>query len=364
MALAILTAGADITSLAITISDLTKQSDAQKQTSIQLGIGGSNSADPSSTLGGNVPHVALWDKDGHRIGQHSPSSHDKMKANTVTSLTISNKQSETPDQVQPEYLMLSMNDDDAICLAYVVATGNSAQWTWFGDLGYKCGADWYNSDYIVGDGTYTPKCVWLDYNHSNALRFNGLSLHMPDFAADEQGKVTEYQDNLDTLCKSTPRMKFWPQILPDDGIPFHDWQYNDDGSDKDPASVIDQSGSKSRRDQQRPRANNSTTSTPSPEHLVVSGHPGHSAKELCESATSYGADFVSTVEGFYCDMEVKHAWPLCDATISTTCFDMTSRSVRGSNTNVHVRDSTSRAIIPSKSYKTFETWGGAKLPEN
>ena len=362
MALAILTAGADITSLAISISDLTKTSDAQSQTVVQLGIGGSNPADPSNDLGGNVPHIAIWDKSGTRIGQHSPSSHDHMKPNTDNSFTISNKQNPHPDQVQPEYLMLSMNDDNAICLSYVFATGNSAQWTWFGDMGYKCGADWYNSDYIVGDGTYTPKCVWLDYNHSDNLRFNGLSLHMPDFAADEQGKVSEYQNNLDTLCKSKPRMNFWNQILPDNWIPFHNWQYNDDGSDQDPASVIDKPGSKTRRDQQKSRANKRTTSNPSPEHLVVSGRPGHSAKELCESETSYGADFVSTVEGIYCDMEVKQAWPLCNATITTSCFDMTSRSVLGGTPNVHVRDSTSGGDIPSKSYKTFETWGGATLP--
>ena len=362
MALSILTAGADIASLAVTIAGLKSKSDVQAQTSIQLGIGGSNSSDPSNDLGGNVPHIAVWDQSGNRIGQHSPSSRDKMKSNSINSYTIQNSQSNDPDQVQPEYVMLSMNDDNAICLAYVLATGNSAQWTWFGDLGYRCGADWYNSDYIVGDGTYSPKCVWLDYNHSDNLRFNGLSLHMPDFAGDEQGKVTEYQTNQDTLCKSDPRMKFWPQILPDDIVPFHKFQYNDDGSDVDPASVINLPGSKIRRDPKKPRANKRTTSNPSPGHLVVSGHQDHSAKDLCESETSHGPDFVSTVEGFYCDMDTKDAWPLCDAEFTTACFDLTSRSLRGGISNVHIRDSSSGGSVPFKPYSTFETWGGAELP--
>ena len=55
--------------------------------------------------------------------------------------------------------MLTMNERDAICVSMITASGNGAEWTWLGDMGKTCGADWFPSNFKIGDGTYTPDCV-------------------------------------------------------------------------------------------------------------------------------------------------------------------------------------------------------------
>jgi hypothetical protein len=143
---------------------------------------------------------------------------------------------------QPEYISVVMKETDAICISYIFVSGNGAQWVWYGDLGWTCGADWYHNYFMVGGGTYAPRCVWIDQDHPNGLRFQGLSLHMPDFQSTDD-RITEYNNNPDTLCKSSPRMKFWPSIVPDTVIPFFNpvLEYTDGGADLDPSAVIDQS---------------------------------------------------------------------------------------------------------------------------
>ncbi|KAK7996044.1 hypothetical protein PG991_015511 [Apiospora marii] len=46
-------------------------------------------------------------------------------------------------------------------------------------------------------------------------------------------------------------------------------------------------------------------------HLVVSEHTAHSAVEVCESASSWGPDFVAVAEGVFCDMCNRQLYPLC-----------------------------------------------------
>lgn len=46
-------------------------------------------------------------------------------------------------------------------------------------------------------------------------------------------------------------------------------------------------------------------------HLVVSEHTAHSAVEVCESASSWGPDFVALAEGVFCDMCTRQLYPLC-----------------------------------------------------
>ena len=63
-------------------------------------------------------------------------------------------------------------------------------------------------------------------------------------------------------------------------------------------------------------------------HLVVSRVTDHSAELLCTDDNSAGPDFVSVVEGLYCDMTEKVLDPLCSAsTNGTTCFDTTTNSL-------------------------------------
>ncbi len=56
--------------------------------------------------------------------------------------------------------------------------------------------------------------------------------------------------------------------------------------------------------------------------LVVSSHASHTATELCQSETSRGPDFISLIDGYFCDMETHEILPLCNSATnnSTECY--------------------------------------------
>ncbi|KAI9159105.1 hypothetical protein HJFPF1_07113 [Paramyrothecium foliicola] len=61
--------------------------------------------------------------------------------------------------------------------------------------------------------------------------------------------------------------------------------------------------------------------------LVVSSRGGHNATDLCHDTNSYGPDFVSLVEGVYCNMETRETLPLCTGDPTTgECFDVDTAS--------------------------------------
>ncbi len=62
--------------------------------------------------------------------------------------------------------------------------------------------------------------------------------------------------------------------------------------------------------------------------LVVSHFPQHSAKDMCESPTSLGPDFVSLEENLFCDIETAKLRPLCDQSHTSNCFDVNTQSLR------------------------------------
>jgi len=62
---------------------------------------------------------------------------------------------------------------------------------------------------------------------------------------------------------------------------------------------------------------------------------------LCESATSFGSDFVSVTEGVFCDMTGKTLYPLCAEAGATDCFDQDAKPLvrrflrREDGSNIH-----------------------------
>jgi hypothetical protein len=348
-------------SIAVPLSELA-QKPSGASTSFSIGVGGSISG--GINAGGSVPHVAFWDVNGGRIAQYKGDANGHLDENYDWSTSISNDQTEPQGAArQPEYISVVAEESDAICISYIYASGNGAQYAWYGDMGYTCNADWYPSNFTVADGHYQPKCVWIDSDHSQGLRFQGLSLHFPDFTASQTGQQNEYTNNLDTLCKSDPRMAFWPDIVPDSVVPFFSppLLYNTDGSDVDTSLVINKP---KRRSIESSRLSKRDGRQLKPGHLVVSHFQSHSAQELCESATSIGPDFVSTTEGIFCDMAEKEWWSLCSSTITTGCFDLNKQTMVGNapgngrhETTIHSRDTATGRVIPVKSYDTSAIWG-------
>lgn len=375
MANFLINAGSIIASIAVPLAQLANEQKGAI-TSFSIGIGGPTGNYKDFNGGGSVPHVAFWDVNGERIGQYKGNANGHLDQNFDWEQSIHNDQTNPKGKpVQPEYISVVAQEKDAICIAYIYASGNGAQYAWYGDMGYTCGADWHYSNFTVGDGHYQPKCVWIDSDYSNGLRYKGLSLHFPDFTASQTGQLDEYNTNLDTLCKSNARMKFYSDIVPDSLIPIFlpPLTYNTDGSDTNPKRVINKdkrSSIKSRRPLKRDVPPGGLLGDG---HLIVSHFENHSAKLLCESESSIGADFVSIVEGIYCDMACKEWWPTCTTSLLTGCFDLTKKAVVGgvpgnsghhnstsghvNGTHVHARDAATGRVIPTKSYDTSVVWG-------
>jgi len=90
------------------------------------------------------------------------------------------------------------------------------------------------------------------------------------------------------------------------------------------------------------------------DRLVVSNITQHSAKNLCNSATSWGPDFVSESEGQFCDMNTKTLMPLCSKADIEGCVNVDSVEKRVTKRTMVAK----RAVdLTQKSYKKTQLWG-------
>ena len=242
----------------------------------------------------------------------------------------------------------------------------------------------------TGDDDYQPACIWIDKNGSNGLRFQGFGLHITDFAATKE-RAADYDQHRDRMCNAAPRFRMYEQMNDKDFIPFFSppLEYISEGlTDQDPSAVLDKSRwalpeegpniKKStvdgdqpkmmlRRDQNQAleQVHSKTNGTIIPSaltaiarlfdsKLIVSHSNSHSAKELCESPSSKGPDFVSVKEQSYCDMSQRKIWPLCDAKKTSNCFDQATYQFK--SLAVKGRDVNAQSAPPQKSYTKVETW--------
>ncbi|KAH8903813.1 hypothetical protein BR93DRAFT_884413 [Coniochaeta sp. PMI_546] len=295
------------------------------------------------TVSGSTPHVALWDNHGSRIGQYHPLPWDTTPESNQRSIDVEHTQT-TPKgaQADPFYVMISNFENNAICISAIYVTNGIVNSVFYGDIGYMCGMSWYPSTRELDSNFYTPRCVGLDADHTNGINARALSLHLNDMAA-QPNKLAEYNENIDTLCKSTPRFSFWGNLTPDGQIPFFTppLQYNQDsgnggqGADKDPKAVIDKDNQydksvcvsqkehhHKRSSQTMKRRGGVKTSNINPAHLVITDYDAHSAQEVCEHPNSVGWDIVSTKEGLFCDLTDRQLYPLCSPTVTVNCFDL------------------------------------------
>jgi hypothetical protein len=332
----------------------TKQPDPTKQTQIALGIGDNPNA------GGSMPHIAVWDKQGRRITQYkgNKNGHVGDSAGTTIAFSLDNYQN-GKQPAKPEYISIVMHENDGICLAAVVASGEGVQWAWTGDIGYTCGAQWYPSKYTMGNSNQPIRCVWLDANHDNGVIAKGLSLHIRDFSG-ESGLLAQYNEDERRLCQNSARMTFHADILPDSFPTFFDppLEYQRETNSGDPTQPYtagalekpDQGQDRQMRaypdgtemDSHKLRRRQASTlqgrrtlkvrgiKNLHPDRLTISHLPGHSAKELCEDKMSLGPDFVSTEEGLFCDMETATLWPLCSTILLSDCFSLDTHKIRTS----------------------------------
>jgi hypothetical protein len=245
---------------------------------------------------------------------------------------------------------------------------------------------WYASNLEVkGDSQAVyPSCVWITAadpaNGRKAHDFpDGFALHMMDFVGENMAKG--YLSNPSAMCGG-PRFKSYPSFSELNCVPFFNPPLRDASAD---ISSVDLTAPNNNKVACQPGPDRKATraemvklekwsSHGGPTYgvrkreafgaeiqppknqsswhnqLIISHKEIHSAKELCESKTSAGPDFISTKEGFYCDMTQRKLLPLCSATLTSRCFHLgTKKLVPGGGPR-------RRAVQPSKSYDVVSSW--------
>ena len=181
---------------------------------------------------GHQPGAVLWGEDGTFIGQKKGSRKRYPEASHIDLLIKSKKgQENRPGQ----YLALSAGGDDAICIpAIEIAHPDGSKSSINGNMIVGCGeASWYPSNKAFGADNDRPNCFWLDTDRSNGLPHQGISIHLPDIKG-TQSRLRQYSTNIDTWCKSFPRLSMHKNLKVGDNIPIF-WpklEYNPDGTDK------------------------------------------------------------------------------------------------------------------------------------
>jgi len=351
--------------MGVSFADMVTQSKNNKlaHTNIEI-VAGHGVAD----AGGSLPDISVWNDDGARLGQWQAKGRKLVPGGSSadkpdTSITI--LESQGVDDT-PSYVLLTMASDDAICITQINVSGHDFTPTWMGDVAQHCGADWYQSNRPTGSDHYMPKCMWLDKNHSDGLRYVGMSLHMGDFNTDP-GVLAEYNAHKENLCESMPRFNrikdFESGVDADNAIPpffSPPLKYNTtDQTDVDFAALFKNGRFQDKRDNNRRGLGMTTNgSVDKPGHVIISDWKQHSAVELCESDSSRGPSFAATEEGRYCDMSTKIHHPLCSATVTGNCFNVDTKQRLGPapSARQHARDLDAAQPV-HKQYYTSARWG-------
>lgn len=348
------------------------QAEAPKEaTAVQIITGSGKGGSP----GGNVPHIALWDDAGNRIGQYHAGRKEKINDGKHATIIVPHNQNKY-EQADPYYIMLSNFEHDAICIAAVTVANQKISGTFYGDTGYMCGQSWFLSENRIGSNFQKPKCVWLDGDHTNGINARAISFHLNDLAPNRD-KLAQYQAQPETLCQSTPRFSFWGNLLPDGIIPFFKppLQYKEDSTNSGEGADVDLSRVVDRKDQYdksvylhqgekkfrlKARTNfrrNSTAngSNHNPDHLIITDQKDDDVRAVCEHPNSYGWDIVSTVQNLYCDMVHKQLYQVCDGKgVKDYCFDLKAKTIIPKQ-GISGRDEFA-AHVPNKAYTSQSHW--------
>ncbi|KAF2834766.1 hypothetical protein M501DRAFT_963863 [Patellaria atrata CBS 101060] len=298
---------------------------------------------------------------GRHIGSHRGS---KSNIQDGSFLDVEVSHDTEGDTRQAEYLSVSKGGDDALCIAYITVTWpDGGQRSWMGDVGKKCGSHWYPSHTIVDGYDSKPACMWIDGDQSYGILTEGFGVHITDFTPTQE-RVDAYNENPDLICKSKPRFHIYDDLTSDMYLPFFNppLEY-EPGTllDIDTSKVFvdgDSTGSLPPKKRSTPiQRRNGTISSNNfmRNRLVSSRDPSQSARELCDSPTSFGPDFVSYAEGVFCDMLTKELWPLCSEQHRAACFDTNTKTMRP-GMGIRGRDGSSGREVPEKSYDRTDEW--------
>nr|POE72335.1 hypothetical protein CFP56_12210 [Quercus suber] len=234
--------------------------------------------------GGGIYAVYAYDLDNQYLG--SGSGGDVADGGTF-STTIDQS---SPD-IQADFVGVTFTDD-AVCVAWISVKmqDGSPGGAWTGDIGANCGEVWAYQTQTAGTAenqAYIPRCTWFDGDHTTGAHSS------MKFRTRAYGEACA-----DTIANS------------------HQCDSTIYGVDNTP---IDGQPAKHKRDTRiRPQW--------MIDQLIISGIPQHSAKDLCDSKTSWSADFIDA-HGNFCDMGTKTLSPLCSAENVSGCVQVDGNSL-------------------------------------
>ena len=320
---------------------------------------------------GNQPGLNLYDGRGKLIG-YTFGTKDKISEGGACDILVP-YDDKSRNKENPEYISVVNGGYDALCIAYItVHPPIQDPIVWTGTLGAMCGADWYHSKLWTRSARrIQPKCIWIDRGRDSNIQFEGFGMHIYDFRTSEE-RAKEYNDNIDLMCKSSPRFRMYEKMISADPIPFFSpgLDYDPDRGmiDASHAAVFDKNRWALRY--KGPNINKKLIDSPfidsgRPIHsrqgfqrrgnssvfddLIVS--PDHSATELCDSSSSLGPDFVSLEEQLFCDMDIKELWQLCSVSKTDDCFDLGNTTIKAGNDTM---DAKKRSV--EKEYRKIVYW--------
>ncbi|KAL6886271.1 hypothetical protein HDV57DRAFT_526135 [Trichoderma longibrachiatum] len=153
--------------------------------------------DEDSGFAGSIAAVYAWDTNNNYQGR-SDGAH--IGAGGYREFQIDQMEG----GARAEYVAVSATKN-AICIAWItVAMKDETQGgAWTGDIGSECGQNWYYSAEKAGKikdsgEDYTPRCTWLDEDHSSDIRSASMK-----FAASAYGEDTESTLERKVMCHFT-----------------------------------------------------------------------------------------------------------------------------------------------------------------
>ncbi|KAI0132794.1 hypothetical protein BJ170DRAFT_262359 [Xylariales sp. AK1849] len=338
--------------------------DQHKYTSVRYwtGMALNNTNRLGDFYSGQRPTFVVYGHDGREMGKaHGWKKKKSVKQGDFDDVNVKHSQ-----DGQSAYLKATFAQDwNPICIsAIAVKRPDENLFLLSGDIGAACGFGWYHSVTEIDTKKYRPKCTWL--GTYEGVGNNAMSFEIGGFGGTKE-RAAFIEKHRDVLCHSPARFAMYTNGSPDLAVPYFypEMSYNSttlvdirDGRPdprKDWASQGDPGVINPKHFESGPRKRaNEVPKMPEVfvGHLIRSNVPKEvqSAKELCDSPSSMGPDFVSLTEKVFCDMSTRITWPLCTDDQEMRCFDVNTQEVRLDKSKRWALDT------PQKRYTRIEDW--------
>lgn len=192
-----------------------------------------------------------------------------------------------------------------------------------------------------------------------------MGIHIPDFIAAETDIAKYYKQNMGLLCASTARFWLYDELTQNDNLPYFspalkriDYYVNRSEPFPDtwkvqPVAPVPDAPFISAKARSITAETNTNNAMRMPGTLIVTSLPHQDVILLCNDKFSAGPDFVSLVDGIFCDMDNKRDYPLCTGSDKDACFDLESKTLRPAPVSHRYRRD---QVSSDKTYSNVVNW--------